>query len=251
MQPPRLNVLLIGAGGIGTQIIQPLLSTFGPRIALTIMDGDIVEENNLNRQAFAAPWLGVNKAMALCADHQALAKRVKATLTAKPEYLYDNQPIEFTPEPDVVLIAVDNNRCRRYAWRRFSDKLVITMANETETAMAYVTGRCGSITIDQNHPAWPTKRWAELANTVGDVIDDPTGCHQKVVSGTPQLAMANHTAASLGLNLMYLWTTTVPCILECKAKDIVDKAVKNQAILLGAGPMWSLRETLNTHVGNT
>lgn len=53
------NILLIGLGGIGSALV-PELAQMGAKIGL--MDGDLVEEKNLNRQLIHKNKLGLNKA---------------------------------------------------------------------------------------------------------------------------------------------------------------------------------------------
>src|ERR1039458_3804907 len=64
----KASVLCIGAGGIVSQIAPTLVRKGIGRIAL--LDDDVVEASNLNRQRFYARDLGMNKAFALAANLQ-------------------------------------------------------------------------------------------------------------------------------------------------------------------------------------
>src|SRR6266852_9514807 len=59
----KSSVLCIGAGGIISQIAPTLVRKGIGRI--TLLDGDIVEASNLNRQRFYIEDVGSNKAVAL------------------------------------------------------------------------------------------------------------------------------------------------------------------------------------------
>src|SRR5437588_3737065 len=64
----RSNVLCVGAGGIISQIAPTLVRKGIGRI--TLLDDDIVEPTNLNRQRFYIKDVGKNKAVALARNLQ-------------------------------------------------------------------------------------------------------------------------------------------------------------------------------------
>ena len=55
---------IIGCGGVGSAIIPSFCLLKTPE-EITLIDGDILERKNLNRQLFDAHHLGQNKATAL------------------------------------------------------------------------------------------------------------------------------------------------------------------------------------------
>tara|TARA_B100001093_G_scaffold389519_1_gene375731 strand:- start:521 stop:1189 length:669 start_codon:yes stop_codon:yes gene_type:complete len=69
-----INVLIVGLGGIGSQLtdlIAPVLRStlLLPEIRLHLMDGDIVEEGNLGHQRFTEDDIGKSKAEVLSKRH--------------------------------------------------------------------------------------------------------------------------------------------------------------------------------------
>src|SRR5262245_46622640 len=63
------RVVLIGCGGIGSQLLPPLARYLAsrpePRPLLVLVDGDVFEPGNLGRQVCSTRDLGTNKAEAL------------------------------------------------------------------------------------------------------------------------------------------------------------------------------------------
>ena len=104
------RVLVAGCGGLGGHIIDQLT-----RIgigSLRVVDGDIFEETNLNRQLLSRiPLLGVSKAKA-AADHIAL---VNPDITAEviSVYMAEENVQDLIADCDIVIDALDNIPSRR------------------------------------------------------------------------------------------------------------------------------------------
>ncbi len=104
----QLEVLLIGAGGLGTEIGEGLVRKGVG--TLKLCDHDKVELSNLNRQKFYEKDLYKNKAVALATnlkDEGALGTRIVA---------YDEKFQELEEkekDSDLLVAAVDNNLARR------------------------------------------------------------------------------------------------------------------------------------------
>jgi len=112
----RSNVVCIGAGGLISQIA-PTLVRKGIG-SLAILDDDVVEPSNLNRQRFYAKDLGHNKAFALIEN--LLPECVHATtLTAYPLLLEEAIDGGVDLRCDVAICGVDNNPARIAASRHF------------------------------------------------------------------------------------------------------------------------------------
>ena len=110
------KVLCIGAGGLISQIA-PTLVRKGIG-ALTILDDDVVEPSNLNRQRFYFKDLGHNKAYALAEN--LLPECVHTTvLTAYPLVLEEAIDSGIDLRCDVAICGVDNNPARIEASRYF------------------------------------------------------------------------------------------------------------------------------------
>lgn len=106
----KKRVLVVGCGGLGGHIID-MLARIGIG-SLRVVDGDVFEASNLNRQLLSAlPLLGVNKAKA-AADHIARVNpEVKAE--ALNTFLDDSNAAELVTGCDAVLDALDNIPSRR------------------------------------------------------------------------------------------------------------------------------------------
>ena len=106
--------ILVGAGGTGSLLIDPLvryLRTFHQKdnFVLAIVDGDNVEQKNLERQAFTTNHVGLNKAAAL-ADF--VYGGDTAQIMPVPQFLGEKNIGTLINNGDIVLIAADNYNVR-------------------------------------------------------------------------------------------------------------------------------------------
>jgi adenylyltransferase/sulfurtransferase len=112
----KSSVVCIGAGGLISQIA-PTLVRKGIG-ALTILDDDVVEASNLNRQRFYSKDLGHNKADALAEN--LLPECVHSTvLTAYPLLLEEAIDGSLDLRCGVAICGVDNNPARIAASKYF------------------------------------------------------------------------------------------------------------------------------------
>jgi len=106
----KRRVLVVGCGGLGGHIIDQLA-----RIGigfLRVVDGDVFEESNLNRQLLSSvPLLGAGKA-GTAAEHIA---RVNPDIAveAVAEFLTEKNASELLENCDIVLDALDNIPARK------------------------------------------------------------------------------------------------------------------------------------------
>lgn len=104
------TVAVIGCGGLGGHIIDQL-ARIGVG-ALRVVDGDVFEESNLNRQLLAtAETLGTSKAEAAAARVKAIDPAVQ--VTAHPVFLTRDNARELLTGCDAVLDALDSIETRR------------------------------------------------------------------------------------------------------------------------------------------
>lgn len=110
-----LDVLMIGAGGNGSELFDSLvklhhaLVTLGGKgLNITLMDDDTVSESNVVRQRFWPHEAGQNKAIALV--HRANLM-MGTGWTALPERFTERTVLN--RRPDLVITAVDNLAARR------------------------------------------------------------------------------------------------------------------------------------------
>ena len=194
------HILIVGAGGASSYLVQPLYKTFTPE-KLSVMDGDVLEERNLNRQLFPSAKVGWNKAKALLSE----MRIPKQSKNAIPHFLPDDphtcdwfRSLEGT---DAIFCCVDNRRARRNVFElaRSFQCPVFMSGNEYLTAMAYLYDPRARFSVD------PLKRFPEIANTEEEP-DDPFACEgMEAEEKAPQLAASNMASVALSLQLAVLY----------------------------------------------
>jgi molybdopterin/thiamine biosynthesis adenylyltransferase len=112
----RSHVLCIGAGGI-ISMIAPTLARKGIG-RITLVDDDMVEPSNLNRQRFYMKDIGENKAVAL-ANNLVSECIVETEIQGVPLRLEDAVARDIDLSCDVAICGVDNNPARVAASRHF------------------------------------------------------------------------------------------------------------------------------------
>lgn len=95
--------VLIAGCGIGSYIAECLLRLGFE--CLTLVDGDVVERSNLNRQNYTEDDLGRNKAVVL--QKRLLAIHSKATIEAIPHYITPEGLPQLNIDHEVVINALD------------------------------------------------------------------------------------------------------------------------------------------------
>lgn len=197
---PDIQAIIVGAGGITSYFLPAFLRTFNVTDGLLI-DGDILEERNLDRQLFTKNYIGKNKAEALLKVNKCKA------LKCMPSYL-DGAGIGQGPAEaavlwsNLVIIALVDNHIARRAALELAEELscpIIMGANELETAQA----------IYYNHTpeTCPLRRYPDMAT---DNSGSPFACQgEEAEAAAPQLAMANMMAASFVLDLLWKWNGPV------------------------------------------
>ncbi|MEF9941104.1 MAG: ThiF family adenylyltransferase [Lachnospiraceae bacterium] len=103
------SVLVIGAGGLGIPIITALAEVGIGKIG--IIDGDVVEEGNLNRQFFYTPE-DVGKKKAQCAGKWLQRFRPDCKMEIWDVFLTEKNGRELIQNYDVVVTAVDSMQVR-------------------------------------------------------------------------------------------------------------------------------------------
>lgn len=190
---PKLKTMIIGAGGVTSYLLPALTRSFDT--AGILVDGDILEEKNLDRQLFAKSQVGQHKA-------EALIKHLKLRKTWTAENKYLEQGALPAKEADIIFCCVDNHPARRAALY-ISETLecpIIIAANEYETSQA----------IYHDPKIFPDKilpqvRYPDIATSNEG---SPIRCQGEALESTPQLAIANQVAAGLANLLCWRWLGT-------------------------------------------
>lgn len=193
-----LNILIIGAGGVASYLT-PVIARLGViKVNATIMDGDVLEERNLDRQLFPKLMIGQNKAKALVTITNG------NTLFRYIPHYFNPNTIQLANEtkPDCVICLVDNKKSRVaiYEWAMEQGHHFITASNELFDASA-----------DYVHPDWHKtslcllQRFPDLLSSSDE--DGGISCTGVMGDKFPQLAIANQAAATMALSL--LWTKVI------------------------------------------
>lgn len=199
-----MRAVLIGLGGIGTHLVEPLCRTLAfsqseraPKRVI-LVDGDGYEEPNRSRQKFTS---AANKAHATQEWLAPLFPEI--TIEAKSHFVDAMNVFLFCREGDAVFLAVDNHATRKLLsdhLSTLSNGLLISGGNEEYDGniqiYARVDGKDITPPLTWQHPEieFPKDRNpAELS------------CTERAQQGAPQILSVNFTIASLMLNAYTLW----------------------------------------------
>jgi len=195
----KLTPIIIGAGGVASYLLFPLNKTFDIKQGI-LMDKDIFEDKNLDRQMFPKTSIGKAKA-------EVLAKANKIKLLPVVQYLDEASASSLKStchrldpvEDNVVVICLVDNHPARRAAIHLAEQLecpLIIGANEYETSQVIYWS-----------PHWPdhfkpSVRYPDMATSDEG---SPINCTGEATESTPQLAMANMVTAALVLNMLWKW----------------------------------------------
>jgi molybdopterin/thiamine biosynthesis adenylyltransferase len=172
----KARVLCIGAGGIISQIA-PTLARKGVG-AITLLDDDLVEPSNLNRQRFYERDLGKNKAITLARNLQPeciAATEIRGHAFRVEEAVARGVDLAC----DVVVCGVDNNPARAFASRHFRNAGVPVVFTAVSTngdhGYVFVQDRDGpcmaclfpDMVNDDRYPCPGTPAIADILQAVG------------------------------------------------------------------------------------
>lgn len=195
------RIVLIGCGGIGSQLAGPLVRYLAsrpqPQPLLVLVDGDAFEAGNLGRQACAVGDLGSNKAEALARVASAAGMAVQVV----PEYVTEANVGQIVREGDLILLAVDNHPTRAMVDRHvatLSDATLISGGND-ETD--------GNVQLVRRRDGWSVDgHLVEIHPEIGEADDGQEygadGC-QALVAERPQLLATNLMVASAMLSCLW------------------------------------------------
>ncbi len=192
------SIYIIGCGGVGSWITPSLCLLTDPA-GITLIDGDRLEDKNLNRQLFHEFDIGQFKS-------EALAVRYKCHCMTD---FYSARSVEHDIA-DWIFCLVDNNPARNEVLKAcdtFGCQAIFA-ANETHSAEAYYY-----------HPEFkgtpldPRTYYPEIET---DLSDNPlsrhAGCTGEAQRGNPQLVSANFMAAALAQQLFVIWGMEFPAL---------------------------------------
>jgi molybdopterin/thiamine biosynthesis adenylyltransferase len=168
----RSHVLCIGAGGIISQIAPTLCRKGIGKI--TLLDDDLVEASNLNRQRFYPQDIGKNKALALAKNLQAeciVATKIHGFAWRLEEAIAREANLSC----DVAVCGVDNNPARVVASRYFPTLGVPVVSADGDHGYVFVQEKDGpyigslfpDMADDSRYPCPGTPAVADILQGVG------------------------------------------------------------------------------------
>lgn len=181
------NIIVVGCGGVASWLMQPLIRVVkghgDPLIHL--VDGDVLEEKNLERQLFNELDIGKKKSVALAARYEVQYPG----LEVHDDYLIEGMDF---PAASLWLCCADNHAARRLTLS-YVDQLggrAIIGGNEYTDAEAYIYD-----------PAWketaldPRVYYPEILTDEAGDPTRPQTCQGMAAIANPQLVLANQQAA--------------------------------------------------------
>jgi len=199
-----MKIKVIGAGGIGTALLSPLgmylqfNTKKSERIVVTVIDGDVFESRNHERQIFHR--IG-NKADVTVERLQPEFPDV--VFKARNEYVTQTSIEYLIEDGDIVFLCVDNHKTRSVVSSHcedLDDVVLISGGNDFTDGNIQTHIRKGgknlTLPIANDYHL-------EIKNPT-DKSPDEIGC-QELAEAEPQLIFANFFMASLMLNAFYAY----------------------------------------------
>lgn len=196
------GVIIVGAGGIGSALLQDLCRFLRHDIDIHLVDGDTVQGKNLQRQHFSKKDLGRNKAEAL--TERATVSVGLARVYFHPVYLTDPKQLRkiALPYQRLILVGcVDNHPARRVMENFVQEAdlpvFYVDCANEEDRG-EIVTVYAGLMEIEG------CMRSELDPQVLTDTTGDPTqrSCTEELDSGNVQVLYTNRKAAILALEII-------------------------------------------------
>lgn len=197
------KIKVIGAGGIGGHLIEPLsryLSYKDELSEITVIDGDKYEDRNKERQRFAECE---NKA-----EHTVNMMKEefpKIHFRAKGEFITEDNVITTIRENDVVLLCVDNHATRKLVSDRCSELDNVTLisgGNDYTDGDVIIYKRKNGKDVTKPLTALPEINKPDDKNPGTLTDEERSGCEQEA-QNNPQLLFMNLDIASLMLSCYY------------------------------------------------
>lgn len=191
-----MNILIIGAGGVCGWFL-PLLQKMKPLARISLMDGDIVEQHNLDRQLFKQKNVGASKADALTKN---LGIRRVTTINDYYSVGHEVEGQEF----HLIIVFADNHKARRDALAFGDTKSipVIMAMNEKWDSHGLFYDPINYGTDNDPRVKYPDI----LTSNEGS----PFNCTGEQAERFPQLAVANFRAASHAADLFFMYFCEEP-----------------------------------------
>lgn len=191
-----MKYVIVGIGGVGTRLAHELpmyLSRTQPGAEIVLIDGDVFEEKNAERQHFdVESGVGVNKAAQKVEELR--QKYPGLSFSYHAEYVTSTNAEEFVPEGSVVFCAVDNHASRKLLSERVSSmKNGMLISGGSDYHDGNVQAHVRRDGVDMSAPI--THLHPEIA-VPADKNPAEMSCEELAAASAPQLQFANLKVAT-------------------------------------------------------
>lgn len=150
----RYDIVVVGCGGTGSHYIKELGRLLygkhgaGKDLRLVLVDGDVVEEGNLVRQAFLRQDIGQNKA---CAMAEILEQAYGVKADYYDRYIDTASDLEKIVRREAIVLlvgCVDNHQCRQSMhkfYTQYPDCIYMDSANEFSAGEVVIGSKIGDM----------------------------------------------------------------------------------------------------------
>lgn len=212
------TILLIGLGGIGSNLIKPIAKLAEKNnILLTVADGDFYEHRNKERQNLPTEMKNVSKGLTGGLDY---------SYSIGIGHYINSENIstifKLLPKPLLVICAVDNNATRKLTLEEISnyeDEIHwLSPSNDEDSTVqiSYYSNKVKGIN--------PLERYENIANP-NDTV--PTHGCEKQYDTYPQLLRTNVVAAALTVSLTHdlLVGNNIPVEITMNLNDYISQGI--------------------------
>lgn len=197
-----MQILIIGCGGTGSALIKELARFLSGHtrhdynLKVTLIDGDIVEKKNLDRQAYTINDINHNKAEAMAI---AVNEVFGVDFYYYPYYITrieQMQDLLKDKEGSIIIGCVDNHHCRQVLHQTFEEEdslIYIDAANEYQTGEVVVAIKTKGMIISPDRAAY----FPEILDKKQKSVEE-LSC-EEMNQSSPQHVVTNVLAANICL----------------------------------------------------
>lgn len=196
----RINVKIIGLGGIGTYLTDPLFRYLNTKndisIYATLIDGDMFELKNIDRQNF----VHIDNYKAIEKRHESEMKFQNIKFDSITEYINSINISQYIDEGDYIFLCVDNHKTRKIVndyVETLSNVILISGGNE------YTDGNVQVFIKSNGQKILPslTDYHPEISN-FNDQTPEEMSC-EELQNSAPQLIFTNLFASTIMVSAFY------------------------------------------------
>lgn len=205
-KPKRLKIKIVGCGGIGSWLMDPLCTLLNfstvPSIEVALIDGDIYEERNRESQNF--DLIGPKASVTAIRLKERFPRLF---FVDYPTYLTQDNISTLIREHDIVAVCVDNQKTRKLISDRavkLDNITIVSGGGEFTDGVVLVHVRRNGNNLT---PPLANKYHPEIQHPGDNTPADEKGDEGQVPVASPQLVATNFAIASLMLNALYQFVT--------------------------------------------